>query len=165
MTQPSIYIKKVSSRSKHYVVLHHVCQTFTFMGFSLRLVRCRKHENIQLKADRLHALKILTVYKAESVIKDNCCSVDSKLCMYRECEACMNNRIDFNEYDNSDGTRWYEWQLSDIGILKWKIRKPVSTKRDSRQLKFGLGWYRWFGWGFRGWSHTPLWQACFNITH
>ena len=47
--------------------------------------------------------------------------------MYRECELCVNNRIDFNEYDPTDDTWWYERQLSDIEAKNGKHEKRQVT--------------------------------------
>ena len=46
---------------------------------------CKKHENMCLKAEKLHQLKLISTKNPEDQLPDVCCDVNSKQCMYREC--------------------------------------------------------------------------------
>jgi len=53
------------------------------------------HVNIQLKADKLFQLKLISTRNAEQLLSQLTCDVNQKDCMYRECDVCQHNSLTF----------------------------------------------------------------------
>ena len=51
--------------------------------------------NSNSKAEKLHQLKLISTKNPEDQLLDVCCDVNSKQCMYRECQFCVNKDVLF----------------------------------------------------------------------
>jgi hypothetical protein len=74
---------------------------------------CIKHENVQLAADKLHALGLLKTKYAEDILKQVYCDVNNKACIFRECAGCSDKSVNFHQPSTlNDGNTvfWSEWK-------------------------------------------------------
>jgi hypothetical protein len=90
---------------------------------------CRTHENVQLMADRLYKLKITDEKDAEKLLETICCSTNNNDCMYRDCNVCKDERINYQPYEQTDTTWWEEWVLQDHEYHNKTTGKTEVTKR------------------------------------
>jgi len=76
--------------------------------------RCVKGENILLKVEKLHQLQVLRTKYPEDILKQICCDNNSKKCMYRECDQCLDSSVEFASAgvaDDDSVVVWSEWAL------------------------------------------------------
>ncbi|KAK6176927.1 hypothetical protein SNE40_015131 [Patella caerulea] len=91
--------------------------------------KCRTHENIQLMADRLYSLKMITERDPEKLLSSICCSVKCCECMYRECAECKDSRLKYEKYNPTETTWWYEWRVVDHDYKNHTTGKIETTKK------------------------------------
>jgi hypothetical protein len=99
---------------------------------------CRKHDNVQLKCDKLHQLKLLDTKYAESVIAQVCCNTDNLHCMHRECESCANRHVPFKTDGAATDNQqvfWWEWGL-EVSEYEKDGQMHVA-KNTKKQMKRG----------------------------
>ena len=100
---------------------------------------CKKHENLCLKAEKLHQLKLISTKNPEDLLSDVCCDVNSKQCMYRECQFCTNKDVLFTS-DVPDSTEsntvfWWEWTTEKDVYQKGDESK--KAKKTFKKLQHG----------------------------
>ena len=98
--------------------------------------RCRRHENISLKSERLHSIGALNSPDPELIMLQLCCDITRKSCMYRECKTCDGNRVDFNEVDINAETHWFEWQTTNVEKLN-KNGETEMKRNVAKNMVFG----------------------------
>lgn len=98
---------------------------------------CQKHENIQLKIEKLFSLKLISSKNAESLLQTVCCDVNNKGCMYRDCSQCGEKSIEFSQSHSSDDdvVVWAEWVTESDTYEKGTEIKPV--KRTIKKTQRG----------------------------
>ena len=82
---------------------------------------CRKHENLQLLADKLYQLGILKSKYLEDVLQHICCDISERACMFRECEVCQGQTVHFqknNVPQDDTVVVWPEWTTSNQDYTK-----------------------------------------------
>jgi len=93
---------------------------------------CKKHENIQLAADKLHQLGVLKKTNIEELLKQVCCDINSRECMFRECEVCLTRRIVFDAdglLKNESTIVWFEWDNEKQEYEKDGQKKTAKVTR------------------------------------
>ena len=75
-----------------------------------RVCVCKKHDNAQLKCDKLNQLKVLNTKNVEGLLEDMCCSTDNLACMMRNCSSCADKHIAFidNGAPDTNKVAWME---------------------------------------------------------
>jgi len=98
---------------------------------------CRKHENVQLKCDKLYQLKCLGVKNAECLLPQLCCSTEDRKCMGRKCDYCRDSVIQYKADGAPDGnlTFWWEWATELSSYDKNGVTKISRIMK--KQLKHG----------------------------
>ena len=99
---------------------------------------CKKHENVQLAVDKLHQLGALSVKNVEELLKGICCSVNRKECMFRECEACLDKRVQFQDkclLKDESIVVWSEWET--VSQIYEKDGQEKCTKVTRKSVKRG----------------------------
>ena len=101
---------------------------------------CKKHENVTLKVEKLHQLKLINTKNPEDLLADVCCDVKNKQCMYRECDACKNKDVLFSSSAGDDNTAnnavfWWEWKTEEDQYQKGDETR--KTKRTVKKLERG----------------------------
>lgn len=99
---------------------------------------CKKHDNIQLMADKLFQLKVLKSKFCEDYLQHVCCDVFDKSCMFRECETCNKQEIKFVEDGvpgNDTVVFWHQWTTSKHDYEKKGESK--STNITEKSVKKG----------------------------
>jgi len=98
---------------------------------------CRKHENVQLKCDKLYQLKCLGVKNAECLLPQLCCSTEDRKCMGRKCDYCRASVIQYKADGAPDGnlTFWWEWATEQSSYDKNGVTKISRIMK--KQLKHG----------------------------
>lgn len=48
---------------------------------------CKVHENLAFLVEKLYLLKVVASNSLDSIVESTCCSIDTKGCMYGECNA------------------------------------------------------------------------------
>ena len=84
---------------------------------------CKKHANLQFKADRLHQLGVLSEKNIGTLVEGLACDRQRKRCMFNECPTCCSNVPKYVALDQDPNTHviwWWEW------VLK-KEQKPGHT--------------------------------------
>lgn len=82
---------------------------------------CKKHENLQLIADKLHQLAVLKSRYLEDVLQQICCDVNERICMFRECSVCQGQTVQFQENNVPQDdiiVVWPEWTTSNREYIK-----------------------------------------------
>lgn len=95
---------------------------------------CKKHENLQLAADKLHQLGALKTKNIEEILKQVCCNVDNLNCMFRECELCVGKRVDFEEKSllkDESIIVWSEWAFEKQEYEKDGQQKSTKVMRKT----------------------------------
>lgn len=81
---------------------------------------CKVHENFEFAINKLHALKVLEFGKCDDLVKELTCDVDSKTCMYGQCETCRKPELPIVlDVDLDCETSWKKW----------------VTKREEREIR------------------------------
>lgn len=85
---------------------------------------CKLHDNLQLKADRLHSLGVISESRLEDVIQYVVCDNKRKECMFRECDQCEGANIVFSDSvaDTMD-IWWWQWCI----VKESLPRQPEKT--------------------------------------
>lgn len=99
---------------------------------------CKKHDNVQLMADKLFQLKVLKSKYCEDFLHHVCCDANDKSCMFRECETCNKQEVKFVEdgiLSNDTVVFWHEWKTSKHDYEKKGESK--STTITEKSLKKG----------------------------
>jgi len=108
---------------------------------------CKRHENLQLAVDKLYHLGALKVKHVEELLLQVCCNVNTRECMYRECEICVNKRIAFEDISvlKDDSTIiWSEWETQSQTYEKEghekssKVTRKTVKRGPLKQLKAKL---------------------------
>ena len=108
---------------------------------------CKRHENLQLAVDKLHQLGALKIKHVEELLPQVCCNVNTRECMYRECDMCVNRRITFEDsYVLKDDSTiiWNEWETQNQTYQKEGEEKSAKVTRKTvkrgplKQLKAKL---------------------------
>jgi len=61
---------------------------------------------------------ILAEKNARELVNSICCSPKTDACLARECTACVNKEILYNEFDDSAQVTYYQWQRKQIPASK-----------------------------------------------
>jgi len=97
-------------------------------------VKCKTHENCELKAAKLHSLKILKSKDIFNILKDITCSTHNYDCMYRKCARCIDKWSQMYQGDRTEdetvSTNYSEWQS------KREERTTSSGKKITVRVNF-----------------------------
>jgi len=97
---------------------------------------CKKHHNIQLKADKLFHLQVIDKKNAEELLYQQVCDINKHECMSRECDECENKRVQFRDnVDETHTTVWSEWTVQKESYEK--DGQVQTTKRTAKVNKKG----------------------------
>jgi hypothetical protein len=97
-----------------------------------------KHENAQLKCDKLFQLKCIGTKNVENLIGEVVCSINNIHCMQRNCDKCRQKRVNFSEVGddkNTHSTCWSEWNAEKV--IFESDGKQKESRIVKKQLKFG----------------------------
>ena len=103
---------------------------------------CVKHENFELKLNKLKSLQQLNHGSTEKLIEDYSCDVTSYDCMNGLCDKCKNQT--FEPGDNKDSLIYFQWKsINEDKIVKgekktFKITKKVAISSTVKELKMAL---------------------------
>ena len=91
---------------------------------------CKKHENVQLAIDKLNQLSVLKFKHLEDLMKQVCCSINNKDCMFRECDSVA-TRVEFNSGLLKDDSIivWSEWCTENQTYEKDGQQKSAKVTR------------------------------------
>ena len=73
---------------------------------------CKTHANIQLMADKLLYLKVISTNRIENLMHSLCCESPTKACMYRECVHCQDKEVQTAAFEPGEQTQWMEWRVN-----------------------------------------------------
>jgi len=92
-------------------------------------VHAKKCENISFKVQALHRLGEIMTGSVDDCVKHITCSVDHKLCMYRQCISCCSKQMAFAE-DVAEDTDvcWWAWVN--------KSEQRVRRQADGTETEF-----------------------------
>lgn len=74
---------------------------------------CKIHTNFALVTLKLHKLSILTEKTPEEVIRSITCengTYAKESCLERKCKECMDKKVKFLEYNETDTATLYQWR-------------------------------------------------------
>lgn len=99
---------------------------------------CKKHENIQLCADKLHQLGVLKIKRCEEVLDHVCCSLDRRQCMLRDCDSCYENVVQYNQSGMPNDEAVVVWsQWTTVNQEYEKEGKAKTAKVTKKLVKRG----------------------------
>lgn len=84
---------------------------------------CTKHANIDLKLESLFKAGIIHEKRHEELLESLCCSRYEEKCLKRECDACKDKVIHYNQFSNDEDVVFHQWIRS---------RESISTKRGPK---------------------------------
>ena len=99
---------------------------------------CKKHENIQLMADKLFQLGLIKVKNCENTLEMICCNTSNYDCMARECGICRDRVIAFSSHGpiNEDAVVvWSEWTT--VNEEYKKDGQSKTAKVTAKRIKRG----------------------------
>jgi len=81
-------------------LIFHICQNASFLGLCCNSERqtdlpLQKAWKPVPKSWKASQLKLISTKNPEDLLSDVCCDVNSKQCMYRECQFCVNKDVLF----------------------------------------------------------------------
>ncbi|XP_033736384.1 uncharacterized protein LOC117324573 [Pecten maximus] len=72
--------------------------------------QCKIHENIKFKVEKCKQHGVLSTNEMDSIIQTITCDPKNKECMYRECQTCKDQSIDFDLTNGDDQVSWSVWK-------------------------------------------------------
>ena len=105
--------------------------------------RCKRHENLQLKADKLHQLGSIPEEDIDKLASAHACDCTSKACMYHQCDRCKHNcpRVKIPPDMQADNhVWWWKWKHivenrpSKDGTHKVKVIRKVKVEGKLQEL-------------------------------
>ena len=70
---------------------------------------CKLHSNMQSMVDKLHKHGAILSNNTEECVKEICCNIQNKSCMYRECNECRNRELNVTNCELGRQVHVYEW--------------------------------------------------------
>ena len=92
-------------------------------------VKCKIHENAELKAAKLHGIGLLKSKDIYVILKDITCSTHNRDCMYQKCPLCSDKlKTLYNEVtaDHSD--------IVTISYCEWQSKKEEQTTSSGAKI-------------------------------
>ena len=86
---------------------------------------CKLHENTQFATSKLNALHVLSTGNPDELVKLVTCNVNSKNCMYGQCDTCREPVLPFSHVDLNAKTTWKRWVTT---------RENRTIKDESKQI-------------------------------
>lgn len=89
---------------------------------------CKLHTNMDLIIKGLYQRKIIPVMTSQNLLSMLCCDVYSVDCLHRNCLACKNKVVCYQEFDNSIEMTYWQWDTKQ-DVTKGKERKIRITEK------------------------------------
>ncbi|CAH0731021.1 unnamed protein product, partial [Brenthis ino] len=89
---------------------------------------CKLHTNMDLIIKGLYQRKIIPVMTSQNLLSMLCCDMFSVDCMHRNCLACKNKVVCYQEFDNSIEMTYWQWDTKQ-DVTKCKGRKIRITEK------------------------------------
>lgn len=99
---------------------------------------CMRHENIKFKITKLYKLGVIETCYQNDLLKQIACDLESKACMYGECQNCASKNIDIVQMDPTENISWLEWGLKKVSYKKKNDEgQPIEsfTKKVTKEVK------------------------------
>lgn len=84
----------------------------------------KKHANFTLKARAIKQKGLTNTDDLNKIIKDTVCDLNTKECMYGQCDICINKKVSFDVNKMKGDVKYYEWN-----------RKKEKYEKDGKMLK------------------------------
>lgn len=96
---------------------------------------CVTHANFAYKLIKLHLLKIINVQSPTKFLRQICCDITNKDCMYRRCSVCFNKEeISFTVPENDFATFYYKWITKNVNRTDKKGRNIVVKITEKEKI-------------------------------
>ncbi|CAH0719498.1 unnamed protein product, partial [Brenthis ino] len=89
---------------------------------------CKLHTNMDLIIKGLYQRKIIPVMTSQNLLSMLCCDMYSVDCLHRNCLACKNKVVCYQEFDNSIEMTYWQWDTKQ-DVTKCKGRKIRITEK------------------------------------
>jgi hypothetical protein len=103
---------------------------------------CKKHENFDLLLQFLHQIGAIETPNSRKVLEPTTCSINSKACMYSECEICRDKLLPLKlvkPLDHEFNLPRWDMIVNDAGFkITAKIDTPMTFQTIVQRLHVGI---------------------------